>query len=190
MSKMFKVIDSSATVDNQTRIHDVLVNGVLQRTTFHYGSPTELPPEVALKFLKDGFIVLDETGKPYQTPAVADAVMESRLKPGEVIARLEELELDALRLRAAVMPHGETVKDAKKEAVIAFLLKDQKPVAAAVAGSIEMDDEDGLVGGENLSSAPLTSAEQAKIESGVDPVMVAAGNTAVAPKTGAVSFNE
>lgn len=153
-----KVFDTSATSDAPVREHDIMFNGVIEKVKFNYGQPTVLPVEKALKFNKDGFIIKGMDDSPYEKPVQVDNVTQSRLAPGEVVAKLEELTTEALRLRAAVMPNGETVAKAKKEELIEFLKgatavvvapaspADTSPSTPAAADG-ELESEDGQAGG-------------------------------------------
>lgn len=155
-----KVFDTSATSEFPVREHDIVFNGVIEKVKFNYGQPTVMPVEKALKFNKDGFIIKGMDDTPYEKPVQVDNVTQSRLAPGEVVAKLEELTTEALRLRAAVMPNGETVAKAKKEELIEFLKGFGSAVAPDTAATTETSDggntggegqlasEDGLAGGE------------------------------------------
>lgn len=147
---MFEVIDSSCTDVARVRTHEVRFNGEIKSVTFKYGEKTMLPKPLALKFNKDGFTVLDDAGDKYQPPVSVDALVSSKLQPGEVVARLEELTNPALYTRAIAMVGGEKLpKNAKKEELIEFLKASAAPapveaapvdetVAAAVADNGDM----------------------------------------------------
>ncbi len=153
-----KVFDTSATSDVPVREHDIMFNGVIEKVKFNYGQPTVLPVEKALKFNKDGFIIKGMDDSPYEKPVQVDNVTQSRLAPGEVVAKLEELTTEALRIRVALKPNGEALAKAKKEELVEFLKGETAaaPVAATAkpaAGQTgetadgELDSEDGEAGG-------------------------------------------
>lgn len=150
-----KVFDTSATSEFPVREHDIVFNGVIEKVRFQYGQPTVLPMEKALKFNKDGFIIKGMDDSPYEKPVQADNVTQSRLAPGEVVAKLEELTTEALRIRVALKPNGEALAKAKKEELVEFL-KGAAPAASAPAtkgesqtgGDGELASEDGEAGGE------------------------------------------
>lgn len=114
---VYKVIDTSATNEAPTRVHDIFYNGKTERITFKAGEPTELPQGLAMKFNQDGFIVIDENGETYKPPVAKSEVVTKHLNDGEVVARLDELTIEALMARAALLPGGEKVKKSKKELV-------------------------------------------------------------------------
>lgn len=152
-----KVFDTSATSEVPVREHDIVFNGLIEKIKFNYGQPTVLPVEKALKFNKDGFIIKGMDDSPYEKPVQVDNVTQSRLAPGEVVAKLEELTTEALRIRVALKPNGEALSKAKKEELIEFLKGES--VAVAPAGNVEnpaaaesadgeLASEDGEAGGE------------------------------------------
>jgi hypothetical protein len=194
MSRQLKVYDSSATAEAPTRVHEIIVNGELEKITFRRGEATVLEESRALKFLQDGFTVMDENDTPYTPPVKADEKVSAQLKPGECIARFEELSLEALKIRAAVLPGGEALAKAKKDDVIAFLVSAQNGPAAAsdgdVTGEVEMD-EDGL-----SAEAQAAAAAAAQNQIPAAPAAPAAPEQTPAPAepqgagTGEVTFTE
>ena len=135
--KTMRVIDTSATAECPVREHDIFVGGELRRITFEYGKETFLPEEIAMKFMNDGFIVIDGE-KTVDVPKASD-LFKAHLKPNEVIATYEELKLSALKTRAASRIGGErflTDKKAAEAEIIAFLL--DAPV-------VDDDEEDEIV---------------------------------------------
>lgn len=152
-----KVFDTSATSDAPVREHDIMFNGVIEKVKFNYGQPTVLPVEKALKFNKDGFIIKGMDDSHYEKPVQVDNVTQSRLAPGEVVAKLEELTTEALRIRVALKPNGEALAKAKKEELVEFLKGETAAAPAASANPAagqagetadgELDSEDGEAGG-------------------------------------------
>lgn len=106
--KILKVIDSSLTLDNAKRIHQVIINDEITDIVFEYGKDKLLPESVAMKFSKEGFRIVhiendSEIIIPRETPVGAPV----QLMPDEVIARFTELSFDALRTRCVILPGGE-----------------------------------------------------------------------------------
>ena len=120
-NKMLKVLDTSATHEQPVRVHEIIFDGKIEKVTFKHGEATELPMEKALKFHKEGFIITDFDGNPYKEPVKLDTALVSRLQPGQIVALYEELSMDALKTRVAVLPGGEKLAKAKREDLIEFL---------------------------------------------------------------------
>lgn len=120
---LYRVVDSSTTVDNPLRVHEVIVNGKIERVEFHHGKDTLLPYDVAIKFMQAGFTV-QENGKDIARPAKTDETIRLRIAEDEVVAKLDELTDAALRLRSASRPDGERFINpaTKREDMIAFLM--------------------------------------------------------------------
>lgn len=172
-----KVFDTSATSEFPVRVHDTVFNGLIEKVTFNYGNPTVLPVEKALKFNKDGFIIKGMDDTLYEKPVQVDNVTQSRLAPGEVVAKLEELTTEALRLRAAVMPNGETVSKAKKEELVEFL-KGTTAVSAPAAPA------------ETAPSTPAAADGELESEDGQAGGTVGEDTTSGQPAQGGVAFTE
>ena len=106
--KMFRVIDSSTTHECPERIHDVIVDGQVTSVRFTLNVPTLLPEKTALKFMVDGFSVVDaESGAVVPRPAFTDETVRNRIGEDEIVAKYEELTDEALQMRAVVLPGGE-----------------------------------------------------------------------------------
>ncbi len=137
MKNQLLVRDSSATAEAPKREHDVMVNGAIQRVTFEYGKPTPLPYEVAIKFMQDGFTVSNDAGEEMHRPAKTDETVRIRINSDEIVANYSELTVNALIMRAALLPGGEKFvagKD-KRDDIVAFL-------KAAAAPAIEVEDDE------------------------------------------------
>jgi len=120
------VVDSSCTAEYPLRKHDIIVEGVIQSVEFKYGEKKILDFEIGVKFLKEGFKVLNlDTETPILSPPVTDETIRIRIADDEVVAKYEELTETALKMRAALLPDGEAlIRDEKteKEDLILFLL--------------------------------------------------------------------
>lgn len=150
--KMFHVQDSSCNAEYPVRIHDININGGFERITFKYGEPTLLPYHKAVKFMQDGFTVIDaDTSHVLANPAHTDETIRIRIGEDEIVAKYDELEVTALRLRAAVHPGGEiyVTKKATKAELIAFLKSATAPKGGDSETTDSMvddtdEDEDGV----------------------------------------------
>lgn len=123
--------------DGQVRIpgfreHEMPVNGTVKVVRFEYAKPTKLPWAVAIKFLKHGepFVLTDEEGneKTWQAtprqPEDFQAGEKFRLQDNEVVARLDEITTDALRIRCAMLPGGdEAAETYPRDKLIEFMLQ-------------------------------------------------------------------
>lgn len=148
--KMFLVIDSSCTAEGKPRIHDILVDGHFERIVFKYGEPTLLPYHKAVKFMLDGFTVKDaDTDSTLHNPSVTDETVRIRIGADEIVAKYEELEMTALKIRAGKMVGGEVyiTKKASKAELIAFIKAANAPAIDEDEESLidDSDDEDGVV---------------------------------------------
>lgn len=145
-AKFLRVVDSSCTAENPHREHQVWVKGVLTNTIFDFGKDTILPFEHGSKFNIDGFTPYETDGRPLELPAVTKESIRSELAPDQVVAKLSELTLSSLKLRAAQKKGGEVFLDADDEArgdLIDFIMgvaptPFEEPVET-------IDDEDDLV---------------------------------------------
>lgn len=119
------VEDKNCSSGDPTRSHEILVDGIVKVIPFEYGKRREMPFAHAMKFLvDDAFEVTDANGKRYLPipKAEANGSQGLVLKPGEVVARLDELLKDALAARCAVVPGGEQITPkTKREDMIGFL---------------------------------------------------------------------
>ena len=162
MSKMMKVIDSSVTSEYSVRRHDIFVNGKLQTVEFKHGEEMILPYEAAMKFMVDGFTVVDlDTNSALSVPP--DQVNRNAnivLNENEVIATYDELTLKSLKVRAVLKRDGETMLDASREEIIEFL----KNSAAQV-----IDDEEILI--EDDADQETVTVAPAQIDPVSEPVV-------------------
>ncbi|TXH54899.1 MAG: hypothetical protein E6Q97_09940 [Desulfurellales bacterium] len=123
--KKVLVRDSSCTATHPIRKHTVLVNGEFIEVTFTYGQQTLLDFDVAMKFNKEGFILLDpDSNREVTTPAQTDELIRIKIGEDEIVAKYEELTDTALKMRAAVIPGGEKMllETVEREEVILFLM--------------------------------------------------------------------
>jgi hypothetical protein len=126
------VLDTTATHDGPPREHAMTLEGGITRNyRFTAGKPTELPWEIALKFLKhDAFRLTDADGNliPWRgTPRQPEDLAAGErfhLADDEVVARYDELTTQALQMRCAQMPSGESIARARdRDAMIAFIVE-------------------------------------------------------------------
>lgn len=135
------VIDLTATPDRRNpdgtlaapghRQHEMIVRGQTRVITFEHGKPTKLPWTLAMQFLQhhDSFRMTDQDGnevdwRPPETKAPDAAQM--RLEDDQVVARLDELSTDALRIRCAIVPGGDEIvssNSATRDSMIDFLTR-------------------------------------------------------------------
>ncbi|WOF74139.1 hypothetical protein QMT40_001786 [Parvibaculaceae bacterium PLY_AMNH_Bact1] len=153
------VLDTTCKED-VNRTHEMPFEGRTVPITFKYDTPRELPFALAIKFLKTpSFVCTDEEGTPIpfdgipKQPGELQAGEELQLQPNEVVAKLDELTVDALVLRANVLPDGEKLnKRSGKDNLIAFIVDKTTEQNAANTRSEGGEDEftppaldDGLV---------------------------------------------
>jgi len=155
--KFLKVIDSSLTLENSKRIHQVIINGEITDVVFVYGEDKFLPESVAMKFSKEGFkIVHPENDSEVEIPREIPVGAPVQLRPDEVIARYNELSFDALRTRAVILPGGEKFIQEGVEAqeMIDFLmgLGDNTPMPSNDEELGEIEDEEGDITDENITN--------------------------------------
>ena len=119
------VEDKNCNPADPERAHEMIIDGVKKVFPFQYGKRREMPFGHAMKFLvDDAFEVTDEGGKRYMPIPKPEKGGAGGLvlKPGEVVARLDELLKDALHARCAMAPGGESVPArASREDMIGFL---------------------------------------------------------------------
>lgn len=120
------VLDTSA--HEVERVHEQIISGSIRKFPFKPRTPTPLPPDVAVKFLKsEGFILTDSDGTPKEwaqtprQPHEMGAGEQISLGPTEVIASLDELNRGSLCKRALQLGASEAALDAPKEDLIAFI---------------------------------------------------------------------
>lgn len=142
--KFLRVTDSSCTAEHPVREHSVNVRGVIIPVVFRYGEDTLLPFEQGMKFSKlDGFKVEETDGTNLVIPAVTSEALKSTLAKNEVIAKLGELTLSSLKLRASSLPGGEIYLESdedSREDLIAFIIGDA-PAGAPEPKAETVDDE-------------------------------------------------
>ena len=123
------VMDTTATVVHPERIHEIVIDGKVISYTFKAQERTKMPFAHAMKFLKhDWMEVTDENGRPYKAaPGVeldAAGMPTITLPPDQVIANLNELTKEALRIRVHAEPGGEKfTKRVSIDKLIAFLIE-------------------------------------------------------------------
>lgn len=169
-----RVIDQSATAENPTRVHDVIIDGQIQKITFNHGVATELPYATGLKFMQDGFTVLEhDTDIPLKRPAATDETVRFRIGENEIVASYDELTDAAIKLRAASKPTGEKfiVGEFDRKAAITFLKGVAEKEAVSEDVKVEFGtemDEDGTVGEDPLEvdMADLSAVEIAHVSEG------------------------
>lgn len=161
--KLFRVTDSSATAEHPVRNHEVMVDGQVRQVEFKYGEPTVLSMDVAMKFKKDGFKIADFDGREVKPNAVTDETVRIRIGDDEVVAKYEELSIDALQMRAVVLPGGERFLQGpvEKDAVIAFL---KNPAPLPVVEEVEPVETDKEPADEVDPDAVVETPEDAESE--------------------------
>jgi hypothetical protein len=130
---------------NGVRYHEPIEGTVVGLDSKNW---TDVPENIARKFLVDpAFEVRNEDGQP--VASMPDQAKERetsgnfRLSDDEVIARLDELNRDALMARAARIPGGEKFnRNTKRETLIEWLKGVTKPARASDA--LADDDVEGM----------------------------------------------
>ncbi len=148
-----RLIDDEVEARNW-RVHRVQVNGKVHKHTFKPDEALEMPFDQAMKYMQTGWVVKDAGGSEYAPPpAAGDRKGTITLAPGQVVANLDELTIDALKIRVATMPKGETLARAKKAELIDFINHHNEraipkvPDAAVEAGSaLSASEIDDLMG--------------------------------------------
>lgn len=121
------VRDRLARVGGKPRKHELIVEGQQFLYAFEAGQRVPMPRVHALRFnlAPEGFeVTYDAAGKTIVEAAGPDAGRAALpvLEPDQVIARLDELTLDALLNRANVLDGGERLtKRDGKDTIMAFL---------------------------------------------------------------------
>jgi hypothetical protein len=137
--------------DHSQRVHLQMIDGRLMQFVFKYGEPLGMPFEHAMKFLRhsDGFLVqerLDDGHLRTYEPPPPDLDPHNpqgnriTLGDSQVIAELDELTHEALKVRAAMEAGGEKTKAFSKERLIAFLVQRRKEKALE---NLSPEDEGG-----------------------------------------------
>ena len=121
---IFKALDLCAV--HGPREHELLAaNGRYELFRFEPRKYLELPMSIAMQLVgNDGFEVLDQDGQPLTLrPAVTGNKPGIVLRPDEIVARINELHIDALVERANGKRGGESMsKRDGREKLIAFLM--------------------------------------------------------------------
>lgn len=147
--KQWSVIDRNAIKGPRT--HDIptqMLDGEVVRTkAYHLNSdtPTPMPPEHAMFFLKDpGFLVMDGDGKEVSPVPIREGGTGGfQLGENEVLATYEELSKEALFKRCKVLAGSEHIKETRtpKEDMIAFLKERAKPPVGISRGSEGLEED-------------------------------------------------
>lgn len=120
--RKYYVTDTSATLSNPKRIHEIILNNAIKSVSFQYGAPTELNFIEAMKFQKDGFVIKDEDDTIVRHAPETKLEDMKNFGPSAVVANLHELRRDALFARAVIIPGGENFNHATAvDTLIAFL---------------------------------------------------------------------
>lgn len=155
---VLKVIDSSVTLDNPKRVHQIILNGEVTDVIFNYGEDKFLPESVAMKFSKEGFrIVHPENDAEVEIPREIPVGAPVQLRPDEVIARYTELSFEALRTRAVILPGGEKFiqEGVNIQDMIDFLMG-KEPTIDGEEELGELEDEEGDLTDENITDKGAT----------------------------------
>lgn len=145
-----RMIDDEVEARNW-RVHRVEVDGKIHKHTFKPDEALEMPFDQAMKYMQTGWVVKDAAGSEYAPPpAAGDRQDAITLSAGQVVANLDELTIDALKIRVATLPKGESMARAKKAELIEFinehnervipLVQDAAVAAGSALSSSEMDD--------------------------------------------------
>jgi len=142
--KTLHVIDHSATQEYPVRTHEIVVGGKIVPITFEYGKDTFLPYEQAVKFMHEGFSVMEPGGSPMAPPPKTDETIRFRIREDEVVARYDELTDSAIRQRAVAKIDGEKflVGELNRSEAIDFL-------KSSTRSEDRFEDEDGIEMGED-----------------------------------------
>ncbi len=165
--KIVYVLDTSATAESPKRAHDIIFNGSIERVEFSHGKPKAMPFEMACKFMLPGFIVKDEDGLDMGAPPVTVDAVKFQIGDDEIVAKYEELTVEALTLRALGRVGGEIFADSKRDTsrveLIAFLKQKTDEVQEeAFVDSIEIEDA-----GDGFTTADVTDNQDGKASGGV-----------------------
>lgn len=141
---IFQVVDLTAT--QGPRRHEIVQDGRSHVYVFESADqPVAMPRAHALTLVGNaGFAVHEPSGQRLHTrPAAAGPLV---LRPDEVVARLEELTVDALLARAQALAGGGRFKraGARRDDLIAFLIAGLAAAGGAVDAeeALEVDVED------------------------------------------------
>jgi hypothetical protein len=153
------VLDTTAV--SGPRRHTIIVDGAEVTHEFQPGKPLAMPYAHAMKFLGiPAFQVADDQGSrvtPPADPKKSETTEGVHLADDEVVARLDELTMEALLLRANMAPGGEKLKKndgrATVQAFLAGHIKRTKDTARRASARPEDSLGDGSVDG--MSAAEL-----------------------------------
>lgn len=143
----YRVRDLCAT--RGSRVHDLMVNGRMQKVTFPENDYIELDPMTAAPLIgNDGFEVKTASGIVLRP--VSDHDHGLTLRTGQVVAELHELDKAALAARCKALPGGHKfhpIKSSKSD-MIDFLMRSQsaasdKDSIADEEVELEEFDDDG-----------------------------------------------
>ncbi len=153
-----------------TRIHDHIVEGRPKSFTFKAGEKLKLPPEEALRFLRDpSFIITTEKGAQLVAPPMIEDGAEIRLKPDECVAKLTELETKALVLRAKQLTGGEAVTlSTPREAIIEFLMRPRIARLPRATRPNDVEEDDRGTAGYATIGGSMGKGELEKLFAGTD----------------------
>lgn len=161
---MWSVIDRNATSGSRT--HHPLGLGQ-EAVVFNPGKKTQMPQEIAAKFLCDpAFHVFDPDGN--RVTALRQVTAEEAkqgivLAEDEVIAKFDELSQESLLRRAHLLPGGEAFKkNARRDDLVEFLLTKRDPSAEGSIGAAKRAARDaGKVepAAEGVADAEMSDAE-------------------------------
>jgi len=153
------VTDTNALVIHEKdeanwRTHRIMVAGKIVKYIFKPDVAKKMPFDHAMKFLQDGWRVEDSEGNLYVPPPAPGSRLDPiRLAPGQVVANLDELLADSLKIRVAGLPGGEKLARASKEAMIDFLN------AHYSKQEVGFDDDHGNRSGHRNPGVSLNSGE-------------------------------
>lgn len=140
---MAKVLDMNAPLDTK-RIHEIIVRKVgdhveTKKYSLSSSEATVMPLDHAMMFLKDSaFVVSTMDGEIIQPVPVRDESLPATLKlqPGEVVATLYELSMEALFKRVKIVAGSQHIgADASREDMITFLMNSKAIKVGVARGS-------------------------------------------------------
>lgn len=133
--------DGKAIIQGGYRDHDLMVDGIRRTFRFEHGKQLQLERRIAHKFLLPGFKVFDHTGRELanlpEQPS-GGVVNLTKLDPNQVVARIDELTVEALYIRAARMPGGDQLReDLGRDALVAWVVDTSAALAKRNRGRPE-----------------------------------------------------
>jgi len=122
---IYNVTDTTAVPGGPPRVHTQIIDGIETNFTFKHGEALAMPRAHAMKFARHReFIVRDAASKRVQPvhDVMKREVDVKLLQPGQVIAEVRELTMDALLNRAQTLPGGERFgRNSQREDVMLFI---------------------------------------------------------------------